>query len=125
MNGLVQGWNSRLSTLQMKVLGSLAPKLNLAAFLAETTFVPCAPPMTGGVLSGGGGGGRSRGGLGGWLRRVATNLCLDRLRKPKSVSDEVLAEHAERAARPGRRGRGGRGASKGRTGAGESLGEDE
>lgn len=37
------------------------------------------------------------GGLGGWLRRVATNLCLDRLRRPRSVSDEALAEHRDEA----------------------------
>jgi len=35
------------------------------------------------------------GGLGGWLRRVATNLCLDRLRKPRMVSDAMLADHAD------------------------------
>jgi len=37
------------------------------------------------------------GGLGGWLRRVATNLCLDRLRKPRTVGDAVLADHADGA----------------------------
>ena len=37
------------------------------------------------------------GGLGGWLRRVATNLCLDRLRKPRTVSDDLLADHADEA----------------------------
>jgi len=37
----------------------------------------------------------SGGGLGAWLRRVATNACLDRLRKPKGVSDAVLAEHED------------------------------
>jgi RNA polymerase sigma-70 factor (ECF subfamily) len=37
------------------------------------------------------------GGLGGWLRRVATNLCLDRLRKPRTVSDELLADHVDEA----------------------------
>ena len=37
------------------------------------------------------------GGLGGWLRRVATNLCLDRLRKPRTVSDEMLADHEDEA----------------------------
>jgi RNA polymerase sigma-70 factor (ECF subfamily) len=37
----------------------------------------------------------SGGGLGGWLRRVATNLCLDRLRKPRMVSDALLADHAD------------------------------
>lgn len=39
----------------------------------------------------------SGGGLGAWLRRVATNACLDRLRKPRGVSDAVLAEHADDA----------------------------
>jgi RNA polymerase sigma factor (sigma-70 family) len=37
----------------------------------------------------------SGGGLGGWLRRVATNLCLDRLRKPRMVGDDLLADHAD------------------------------
>jgi len=37
------------------------------------------------------------GGLGGWLRRVATNLCLDRLRKPRTLSDETLADHEDEA----------------------------
>lgn len=37
------------------------------------------------------------GGLGGWLRRVATNLCLDRLRKPRMVSDALLADRADEA----------------------------
>ena len=37
------------------------------------------------------------GGLGGWLRRVATNLCLDRLRRPRTVGDELLAGHADEA----------------------------
>lgn len=37
----------------------------------------------------------SGGGLGAWLRRVATNACLDRLRKPRGVSDAALAEHAD------------------------------
>lgn len=37
------------------------------------------------------------GGLGGWLRRIATNLCLDRLRRPRTVSDELLAERADDA----------------------------
>ena len=35
------------------------------------------------------------GGLGGWLRRVATNLCLDRLRKPRTVSDALLADYRD------------------------------
>ena len=39
----------------------------------------------------------SGGGLGGWLRRVATNLCLDRLRKPRMVSDALIADHADEA----------------------------
>jgi RNA polymerase sigma factor (sigma-70 family) len=37
------------------------------------------------------------GGLGGWLRRISTNACLDRLRRPRFVSDEALAEHADNA----------------------------
>jgi RNA polymerase sigma-70 factor (ECF subfamily) len=37
------------------------------------------------------------GGLGGWLRRVATNLCLDRLRKPRTVGDALLADHEDAA----------------------------
>jgi RNA polymerase sigma-70 factor, ECF subfamily len=37
------------------------------------------------------------GGLGGWLRRVATNLCLDRLRRPRTLGDEALAGHADAA----------------------------
>ena len=37
------------------------------------------------------------GGLGGWLRRVATNACIDRLRKPRAVSDELLADHEDEA----------------------------
>src|SRR3954468_11405627 len=28
-------------------------------------------------------------GLGGWLRRIATNLCLDRLRRPRTLGDEA------------------------------------
>jgi RNA polymerase sigma-70 factor (ECF subfamily) len=35
------------------------------------------------------------GGLGGWLRRVATNVCLDRLRKPRTVSDVLLGDHLD------------------------------
>jgi RNA polymerase sigma-70 factor (ECF subfamily) len=37
------------------------------------------------------------GGLGGWLRRVATNLCLDRLRRPRTVGDDLLAGHRDEA----------------------------
>src|SRR3954451_5901493 len=37
------------------------------------------------------------GGLGGWLRRGATNLCLDRLRRPRTVSDALLADHEDGA----------------------------
>jgi len=37
----------------------------------------------------------SGGGLGAWLRRIATNACLDRLRRPRGVSDAVLAEHED------------------------------
>jgi RNA polymerase sigma-70 factor (ECF subfamily) len=39
----------------------------------------------------------SGGGLGGWLRRVATNLCLDRLRRPRTVGASLLADHADDA----------------------------
>lgn len=35
------------------------------------------------------------GGLGAWLRRIATNACLDRLRKPRMLSDEGLPERAD------------------------------
>ena len=35
------------------------------------------------------------GGLGGWLRRIATNLCLDRKRKHAFVSDEEVPERAD------------------------------
>lgn len=37
----------------------------------------------------------SGGGLGAWLRRIATNACLDRLRKPRPLSDEGLPERAD------------------------------
>ena len=37
------------------------------------------------------------GGLGGWLRRIATNACLDRLRRPRFVSDAALPERADDA----------------------------
>src|SRR4051794_23510497 len=37
------------------------------------------------------------GGLGGWLRRVATNLCLDRKRRGAFVSDEAAPECADDA----------------------------
>ena len=37
------------------------------------------------------------GGLGGWLRRISTNACLDRLRRPRFVSDEGLPERADDA----------------------------
>ena len=37
------------------------------------------------------------GGVGGWLRRVATNLCLDRLRRPRTVGEELLVSHADDA----------------------------
>ncbi len=39
----------------------------------------------------------SGGGLGAWLRRIATNACLDRLRKPRALSDEGLPERADDA----------------------------
>lgn len=37
----------------------------------------------------------SGGGLGAWLRRIATNACLDRLRRPGHLSDENLPERAD------------------------------
>jgi RNA polymerase sigma-70 factor (ECF subfamily) len=37
----------------------------------------------------------SGGGLGAWLRRIATNACLDRLRKPRTLSDDSLPERAD------------------------------
>jgi RNA polymerase sigma factor (sigma-70 family) len=36
-------------------------------------------------------------GVGAWLTRVATNLCLDRLRRHKFVSDEAVPERADDA----------------------------
>src|SRR5688500_7140911 len=39
----------------------------------------------------------SGGGLGGWLRRISTNACLDRLRRPRFVSGEALPERADDA----------------------------
>lgn len=38
------------------------------------------------------------GGLGGWLRRVATNACLDRLRRRRFVSHEAVPERVDDAA---------------------------
>jgi RNA polymerase sigma-70 factor (ECF subfamily) len=35
------------------------------------------------------------GGLGAWLRRIATNLCLDRKRRRAFVSDEEVPERAD------------------------------
>ena len=37
------------------------------------------------------------GGLGGWLRRISTNACLDRLRRPRFVSDEGLPDRPDEA----------------------------
>jgi RNA polymerase sigma factor (sigma-70 family) len=37
----------------------------------------------------------SGGGLGAWLRRIATNACLDRLRRPKALSDDAVPERAD------------------------------
>ena len=37
------------------------------------------------------------GGLGGWLRRIATNLCIDRQRKRAFVSDAEIPERADEA----------------------------
>ena len=37
------------------------------------------------------------GGLGGWLRRVATNLCLDRKRKARFVADGEVPDRADDA----------------------------
>lgn len=37
------------------------------------------------------------GGLGGWLRRISTNACLDRLRRPRFVSDEGLPDRPDDA----------------------------
>lgn len=37
------------------------------------------------------------GGLGGWLRRVSTNACLDRLRRTRFLSDGTLPERADDA----------------------------
>jgi RNA polymerase sigma-70 factor (ECF subfamily) len=39
----------------------------------------------------------SGGGLGGWLRRIATNLCLDRLRRRRPLSAEPPPERADEA----------------------------
>lgn len=35
------------------------------------------------------------GGLGGWLRRIATNACIDRRRKPRMLGEEALPERAD------------------------------
>lgn len=37
------------------------------------------------------------GGLGAWLRRISTNACLDRLRRPRTLSDALLAEQEDDA----------------------------
>lgn len=37
------------------------------------------------------------GGVGGWLRRVATNLCLDLLRRPRPVGGDAVPDHADQA----------------------------
>jgi RNA polymerase sigma factor (sigma-70 family) len=37
------------------------------------------------------------GGLGGWLRRISANACLDRLRRPRLVGGEDLPERADEA----------------------------
>lgn len=37
------------------------------------------------------------GGLGGWLRRIATNLCIDRQRKRAFVSDSEIPDRADEA----------------------------
>jgi RNA polymerase sigma-70 factor (ECF subfamily) len=37
------------------------------------------------------------GGLGGWLRRIATNLCIDRKRKSARIADCELPDHADDA----------------------------
>lgn len=37
------------------------------------------------------------GGLGGWLRRVATNACLDRLRRQRPIGDGVVPEGIDHA----------------------------
>ena len=39
----------------------------------------------------------SGGGLGGWLRRIATNLCLDRLRRRRPLSAEPVPDRADEA----------------------------
>jgi RNA polymerase sigma-70 factor (ECF subfamily) len=38
------------------------------------------------------------GGLGGWLRRVATNLCLDRKRRRAFISDDAVPERTDETA---------------------------